>query len=130
MLCGGGRDTLFIAALFDAVGLAALGAPRRILYVTATYGFRHTDSIDARWKSCSNSRESPVPKSSIPKTFRYHRRIFEELTRFISSPAANCLSDQQKADRWSSFARAKASAVTAPRIVSTPPEYGNMIGGY
>jgi hypothetical protein len=38
----------FIAAFCLILSASlALGAPRRILYVTATYGFRHSDAIDA-----------------------------------------------------------------------------------
>jgi hypothetical protein len=38
----------FIAAIFLLLsGSAALGGSRRVLYVTATYGFRHTESIVA-----------------------------------------------------------------------------------
>src|SRR5512132_4378231 len=36
----------FIAALLLVVGLAA-AATKRVLYLTATYGYRHADAIDA-----------------------------------------------------------------------------------
>ena len=36
-----------LALLWLMLASAAVSAPRRVLYVTATAGFRHTDSIDA-----------------------------------------------------------------------------------
>ncbi|HEY1336950.1 MAG TPA: hypothetical protein VGF59_05540, partial [Bryobacteraceae bacterium] len=39
------RRTIWLALLFTLVAQAA--APKRILYVTTTAGYRHADSIDA-----------------------------------------------------------------------------------
>src|SRR5215471_19813537 len=42
-------DRKFVRFIFIGLvcAFAAMAAPRRILFVTATYGFRHSDSIDA-----------------------------------------------------------------------------------
>ena len=136
-LCGRkGRDTLFIAALCLMLSAsAALGAPRRILYVTATYGFRHTDSIDASVEVMQQlARESGtleiVHTEDVSLLTAAYLRSFDAVYFFTSGELP--LSDQQKTDLLEFVRQGKGfgGSHSATDCLYTWPEYGDMIGGY
>ena len=91
----------FTAAVCLLLASAALGAPRRILYVTATYGFRHTDSIDASVEVMQQlARESGVLEivhtEDVSLLTADYLRAFDAVYFFTSGELP--LSDQQKTD--------------------------------
>ena len=136
-LCGWkGRDALFIAAFCLMLSAsAALGAPRRILYVTATYGFRHADSIDASVEVMQQlARESGtleiVHTEDVSLLTAAYLKSFDAVYFFTSGELP--LSDQQKADLLEFVRQGKGfgGSHSATDCLYTWPEYGDMIGGY
>src|SRR5260370_32397431 len=92
----------FTAAACFLLSVAAVrGAPRRILYVTATYGFRHTDSIEASVEVMQQlAQESGILEivhtEDISLLTADFLRTFDAVYFFTSGELP--LSDQQKAD--------------------------------
>jgi hypothetical protein len=123
----------FTAAVCLLLASAALGAPRRILYVTATYGFRHTDSIDASVEVMQQlARESGVLEivhtEDVSLLTADYLRAFDAVYFFTSGELP--LSDQQKADLCVCPARQGVRRFAQPTdSLYTWPEYGDMIGG-
>ena len=126
----------FIAAVCLLLSAsAALGAPRRILYVTATYGFRHTDSIDASVEVMQQlARESGVLEivhtEDVSLLTATYLKSFDAVYFFTSGELP--LSDQQKADLLEFVRQGKGfgGSHSATDCLYTWPEYGDMIGGY
>jgi uncharacterized protein (TIGR03437 family) len=126
----------FIAAVCFLLSVsAALGAPRRILYVTATYGFRHTDSIEASVEVMQQlAQESGmleiVHTEDISLLTADFLRTFDAVYFFTSGELP--LSDQQKADLLEFIRQGKGfgGSHSATDCLYTWPEYGDMIGGY
>jgi type 1 glutamine amidotransferase len=114
---------------------AALGAPRRILYVTATYGFRHADAIDASLEVMQQlARESGtleiVHTEDVSLLTAAYLKSFDAIYFFTSGELP--LSDQQKADLLEFVRQGKGfgGSHSATDCLYTWPEYGDMIGGY
>lgn len=114
---------------------AALGAPRRILYVTATYGFRHSDSIDASVEVMQQlARESGtleiVHTEDVSLLTADCLRSFDAVYFFTSGELP--LSDQQKLDLLDFVRQGKGfgGSHSATDCLYTWLEYGDMIGGY
>jgi type 1 glutamine amidotransferase len=125
----------FTAAICLLLASAALGAPRRILYVTATYGFRHTDSIDASVEVMQQlARESGVLEivhtEDVSLLTADFLRAFDAVYFFTSGELP--LSDQQKTDLLEFVRQGKGfgGSHSATDSLYTWPEYGDMIGGY
>ena len=125
----------FTAAVCLLLASAALGAPRRILYVTATYGFRHTDSIDASVEVMQQlARESGVLEivhtEDVSVLTADYLGAFDAVYFFTSGELP--LSDQQKTDLLEFVRQGKGfgGSHSATDCLYTWPEYGDMIGGY
>ncbi len=126
----------FIAAICLLLPASVvLGAPRRILYVTATYGFRHTDSIDASVEVMQQlARESGtlevVHTEDVSLLTADFLRSFDAVYFFTSGELP--LSDQQKVDLLDFVRQGKGfgGSHSATDCLYTWPEYGDMIGGY
>jgi type 1 glutamine amidotransferase len=126
----------FIAAVCLLLSAsAAFGAPRRILYVTATYGFRHTDSIEASIEVMQQlAQESGlleiVHTEDVSLLTAEFLRTFDAVYFFTSGELP--LSDQQKSDLLEFIRQGKGfgGSHSATDCLYTWPEYGNMIGGY
>ena len=114
---------------------AAVGAPRRVLYVTATYGFRHSDSIDASLEVMQQlARESGsleiVHTEDVSLLTAAYLKSFDAVYFFTSGELP--LSDQQKADLLEFVRQGKGfgGSHSATDCLYTWREYGDMIGGY
>jgi hypothetical protein len=136
-LKGMGRPSArFIAAIFLLLsGSAALGGSRRVLYVTATYGFRHTESIDASVEVMQQlARESGrleiVHTEDVSLLTADFLRMFDAVYFFTSGELP--LSDQQKAGLLEFVRQGKGfgGSHSATDCLYSWPEYGDMIGGY
>jgi uncharacterized protein (TIGR03437 family) len=114
---------------------AALAAPRRILYVTATYGFRHSDSIDA---------SITFFQQLAQETGAFEIDHTEDVSLLTAANLSNYdavyfftsgelpLSDQQKTDLLDFVRQGKGfgGSHSATDCNYTWPEYGDLIGGY
>jgi uncharacterized protein len=116
-------------------GFAAIAAPRRILYVTATYGFRHSESIDASIEVMQEiAQESGVLEIVHTEDVSLLRadflQSFDAVYFFTSGELP--LSDQQKADLLDFVRQGKGfgGSHSATDCLYTWPDYGDMIGGY
>jgi len=126
----------FVAAVWFLLSVsAALGAPRRLLYVTATYGFRHTDSIAASVEVMQQlAQESGmleiVHTEDVSLLTADFLRTFDAVYFFTSGELP--LSDQQKTDLLEFVRQGKGfgGSHSATDCLYTWPEYGDMIGGY
>jgi hypothetical protein len=125
--------TRFIAILLLSAA-AVFAAPRRILYLTATYGFRHSDSIDASVEVMQQlARESGVLEivhtEDVSLINADNLRNFDAVYFFTSGELP--LSDQQKADLLDFIRQGKGfgGSHSATDTLYTWPEYGDMIGG-
>jgi uncharacterized protein len=125
----------FTAAVCLLLASTALGAPRRILYVTATYGFRHTDAIDASVEIMQQlARESGVLEivhtEDVSLLTADFLRAFDAVYFFTSGELP--LSTQQKTDLLEFVRQGKGfgGSHSATDCLYTWPEYGDMIGGY
>jgi hypothetical protein len=121
-------------AIFLLSATATVAAPRRILYLTATYGFRHTDSIDASVEVMQQlARESGVLEivhtEDVSLITAGALRNFDAVYFFTSGELP--LSDQQKADLLDFVRQGKGfgGSHSATDTLYTWPEYGNLIGG-
>ncbi len=126
----------FIAAVFLLLpASAALGDPRRILYVTATYGFRHTEAINASVEVMQQlARESGtlevVHTEDVSLLTADMLRSFDAVYFFTSGELP--LSDQQKTDLLDFVRQGKGfgGSHSAADCLYSWVEYGDMIGGY
>ncbi len=126
----------FIAAVCMVLSVsAAIAAPRRILYVTATYGFRHADSINASVEVMQQlAKESGVLEivhtEDVSLLTADYLRTFDAVYFFTSGELP--LSDQQKTDLLEFVRQGKGfgGSHSATDCLYTWPEYGDMIGGY
>jgi uncharacterized protein (TIGR03437 family) len=116
-----------------APGLGAAAVPR-VLYVTATYGFRH-DSIPASIQVLQDlANESGlfevVNTEDVSLLNAGYLRDFDAVYFFTSGELP--LSDQQKADLLEFVLQGKGfgGSHSATDTLYTWPEYGDMIGGY
>jgi uncharacterized protein (TIGR03437 family) len=110
--------------------------PRRVLYVTATYGFRHSDSIDASVAVFQQIAQESGGRLAIDHTedvtllTAANLRNYDAVYFFTSGELP--LTDQQKADLLD-FVRAGkgfGGSHSATDCNYTWPEYGDLIGGY
>jgi len=129
------RPLVRFAALLLLFTSTLLGAPRRILYVTATYGFRHAESIDASIGVMEQlAQESGVLEivhsEDISLINADYLRGFDAVYFFTSGELP--LSDQQKTDLLDFVRQGKGfgGSHSATDCLYTWPEYGEMIGGY
>src|SRR4051794_13827429 len=124
---------------FIAVALltacATFAAPRRVLYVTATYGFRHGDSIAASIDVMQQlARESGsleiVHTEDVALVNAAYLRDFDAVYFFTSGELP--LTYQQKADLLDFVRQGKGfgGSHSATDCLYTWPEYGDLIGGY
>jgi uncharacterized protein len=122
--------------LFAACLLAQLAAadPRRILYVTATYGFRHSGSIDASIQvmqdlAAESGAFEVVNTEDVSQINADNLSNFDAVYFFTSGELP--LSDQQKADLLDFIRQGKGfgGSHSATDTLYTWPEYGDMIGG-
>jgi uncharacterized protein (TIGR03437 family) len=115
--------------------LAALAGPRRILYVTATYGYRHSDSIDASVALFQQMAEQSGAfaidhTEDVSLLTAANLRNYDAVYFFTSGELP--LSDQQKADLLDFVRQGKGfgGSHSATDCNYTWPEYGDLIGGY
>jgi uncharacterized protein (TIGR03437 family) len=127
------RLTLALFSLLSAG--AAVAAPRRILYVTTTAGFRHTDSIDASVDVMQQlAMESGVLEivhtEDLSLLTADNLRNFDAVYFFTSGELP--LSDQQKADLLDFVRQGKGfgGSHSATDCLYSWPDYGELIGGY
>ena len=126
---------LRLAFLFLLLDSLSPAATRRILYVTATYGFRHSDSIDAsiavfRELAQESGVLEIVNTEDVSLLTAENLRNYDAVYFFTSGELP--LSDRQKADLLD-FVRAGkgfGGSHSATDCLYTWPEYGEMIGGY
>jgi hypothetical protein len=126
----------FITAIFLLLSAsAALGGSRRVLCVTATYGFRHTESIDASVEVMQQlARESGrleiVHTEDVSLLTAGFLRMFDAVYFFTSGELP--LSDRQKADLLEFVRQGKGfgGSHSATDCLYSWPEYDDMIGGY
>jgi type 1 glutamine amidotransferase len=110
--------------------------PRRILYVTATYGFRHSDSIDASVEVFQQIAQESGGRLAIDHTedigllTAANLRNYDAVYFFTSGEMP--LTDQQKADLLDFVRSGKGfgGSHSATDCNYTWPEYGDLIGGY
>jgi uncharacterized protein len=111
----------------------AQGASKRILYVTATAGFRHTDSIDASVVVMQSiAKESGleiVHTEDLSLISADILKTFDAVYFFTSGELP--LSDGQKADLLDFVRSGKGfgGSHSATDTLYTWPEYGELIGG-
>jgi uncharacterized protein (TIGR03437 family) len=121
-----------ILLLCTAVPFAA---PRRILYVTATYGFRHSDSIDASaavfQQLAQQSGAFEIDHTEdVSLLNAANLRNYDAIYFFTSGELP--LSDQQKADLLDFVRQGKGfgGSHSATDCNYGWPDYGDLIGGY
>src|SRR5690349_3468002 len=113
---------------------AATGSAKRVLYLTATYGFRHSDSIDASVDVMQQIAKETgtleiVHTEDVSRINAATLRDFDAVYFFTSGELP--FSDQQKADLLA-FIRGGngfGGSHSATDTLYTWPEYGEMIGG-
>jgi type 1 glutamine amidotransferase len=126
---------LFLALLPLLPASSASSGPHRILYVTATYGFRHSDSIDASITVFQElAQESGVLEidrtEDVSLLTADNLRNYDAVYFFTSGELP--LSDLQKADLLDFVRSGKGfgGSHSATDCLYTWPDYGEMIGGY
>ena len=112
-----------------------LAAPRRILYVTATYGFRHGDSIDASvslfQQLAQQSGAFEIDRTEdVSLLTAANLRNYDAVYFFTSGELP--LSDQQKSDLLDFVRQGKGfgGSHSATDSNYTWSDYGDLIGGY
>src|SRR6184192_509567 len=125
----------FAAVLFLLCAFTALAAPHRILYVTATYGYRHSDSIDASVQVMAQIAHETgvleiVHTEDVSLLNADYLRSFDAVYFFTSGELP--LSNQQKTDLLDFIRQGKGfgGSHSATDCLYTWAEYGDMIGGY
>jgi uncharacterized protein (TIGR03437 family) len=114
---------------------AAFAAPRRILYITATYGFRHSDSIESSIAVFQQlAQESGAFEidhtEDVSLLTAVNLRNYDAVYFFTSGELP--LSDQQKTDLLDFVYQGKGfgGSHSATDCNYTWPDYGELIGGY
>src|ERR1041385_632880 len=128
------RWRLFVGVfLLDLVVRLPAAAPHRILFLTATYGFRH-GSIDASVEVMQDIAKSTgafeiVHTEDVSLITAESLRNFDAVYFFTSGELP--FSDQQKADLLDFIRRGKGfgGSHSATDTLYTWPEYGELIGG-
>ncbi len=122
-------------ALLLLCASTALAAPPRILYVTATYGFRHSDSINASvtvfQQLAQQSGAFEVDHTEdVSLITAANLRNYDAVYFFTSGELP--LSDQQKADLLDFVRQGKGfgGSHSATDCNYTWSDYGDLIGGY
>jgi uncharacterized protein len=129
------RSSLRFAALLLLSAAAAFGAPRRILYVTATYGFRHSDSIDTSvavfQQLAQQSGTFEIDHTEdLSLITAANLRNYDAVYFFTSGELP--LSEQQKTDLLDFVRQGKGfgGSHSATDCNYTWSAYGDLIGGY
>src|SRR5215467_16255383 len=129
------RRALRGAVLLLLCATAAFAASPRILYVTATYGFRHSDSIDASvavfQQLAQQSGAFEIDHTEdVSLLNAANLRNYDAVYFFTSGELP--LSDQQKADLLDFVYQGKGfgGSHSATDCNYTWPDYGELIGGY
>ncbi len=115
--------------------LACFAAPKRVLYITYTAGFRHS-SIPASQQSMldiaaqSGGRLEVVPSEDLSQLTADNLKSFDAIFFFTSGELP--ITDQQKADLLDFVRSGKGfgGAHSATDTFYTWPDYGDMIGAY
>jgi len=130
----GWRNFVGVSILAIAASQAASSATRRVLYVTATYGFRHEGSINASIEVMQDlARQSGVFEvvhtEDVSLINGDNLRNYDAVYFFTSGELP--LSDQQKADLLDFVRQGKGfgGSHSATDTLYTWPEYGELIGG-
>src|SRR5712672_2755369 len=123
-----------LAGLLLIAGL--LGAePKRVLFVTATYGFRHVEAIDAANQTMMDIAGRSGGVLDITLTEDVSLLNADNLAGydavFFFTSGELPLSDQQKQDLLDFIRNGKGfgGAHSATDTLYTWPDYGDMIGG-
>jgi len=123
-----------LAGLLLIAGL--LGAePKRVLFVTATYGFRHVEAIDAANQTMMDIAGRSGGALDITLTEDVSLLTADNLAGydavFFFTSGELPLSDQQKQDLLDFIRNGKGfgGAHSATDTLYTWPDYGDMIGG-
>src|SRR5262252_3673036 len=131
----GWRILVGVSILAIAAIQAASGATRRVLFLTATYGFRHEGSINASVEVMQDlARESGVFEvdhtEDVSLINADNLRNYDAVYFFTSGELP--LSDQQKADLLDFVRQGKGfgGSHSATDTLYTWPEYGELIGAY
>jgi type 1 glutamine amidotransferase len=113
---------------------AATAAPKRVLYLTATYGYRHSDSIDASVQvlnelATQSGALEIVHTEDVSWISADRLRDFDAVYFFTSGELP--LTDTQKSDLLAFIRDGKGfgGSHSATDTLYTWPEYGQMIGG-
>jgi uncharacterized protein (TIGR03437 family) len=129
---GRGFRAVFLLSL---VALGLLAQPKRILYVTATAGFRHGDSIDASVEVMQQLAQQSgafevVHTEDLSLISVDNLRNFDAVYFFTSGELP--LSDQQKADLLDFVRRGKGfgGSHSATDTLYSWADYGDLIGAY
>jgi len=129
------RWVVRFTALALLCACAAFAEPRRILYVTATYGFRHGDSIDASvvlfQQLAQQSGAFQIDHTEDVSLLNAgNLRNYDAVYFFTSGELP--LSDQQKADLLDFVRQGKGfgGSHSATDCNYTWSDYGDLIGGY
>src|SRR6266571_155295 len=130
-----GRRVLVFALAFLLASAVAAGAVRRVLFVTTTAGFRHTDSIDASIEVMQDlAKQSGVLEivhtEDLSLINAENLRTYDALYFFTSGELP--LTDRQKTDLLDFVRQGKGfgGSHSATDTLYTWPEYGDLIGGY
>src|SRR5262245_58418704 len=123
------------AALLLLWASSASAASPRILYVTATYGFRHSDSIDASvvlfQQLAQQSGAFQIDHTEdVSLLNSANLRNYDAVYFFTSGELP--LTDQQKSDLLDFVSQGKGFGASHSATDSNYnwPEYGDLIGGY
>src|SRR5215467_12568546 len=125
---------LLVLSIVSAAATEAMAATRRVLYLTATYGFRHEDSINASiqvmQELASQSGAFQIDNTEDVSLINADNlRNYDAVYFFTSGELP--LSDQQKADLLDFVRQGKGfgGSHSATDTLYSWPEYGEMIGG-
>jgi uncharacterized protein (TIGR03437 family) len=123
-------------AVLTLSACAQLAGQRRILYVTATYGFRHGDAIEASKEVFQEIARQSGGALAIDHTENVALLTADNLRNYDAvyfyTSGELPLSDRQKADLLAFVRSGKGfgGSHSATDCLYTWPEYGDMIGGY
>jgi type 1 glutamine amidotransferase len=123
---------LALLLLFTAA--VAQGAEKRVLYVTATAGFRHTDSIDASipvMESIAKESGLQIVHTEDLSLINSDTLHTFDAVYFLCTSGELPLSDRQKTDLLDFVRGGKGfgGSHSATDTLYTWPEYGELIGG-
>jgi len=124
-----------LAAILLLFATTPFAAPHRILYVTATYGFRHSDSIDQSVATFQQLAQQSGAfeidhTEDVSVLNAANLRNYDAVYFFTSGELP--LSDQQKADLLDFVREGKGfgGSHSATDCNYGWPDYGDLIGGY